>query len=112
MTEWITGGGAEILTDSFRDRHSPGKYKVEDYYKAQKAILDGGMGSTATMVIGFDESLEERFSHLDRLRRFQDETSGGQQVFCVGVISHGNQLGGKEIETSEYLRWLAILEST
>lgn len=108
-TEWITGGGAEILTDSFRDRHSPGKYKVEDYYKAQKAILDGGMGSTATMVIGFDESLEERFSHLDRLRRFQDETSGGLTSFlCWSYKPYGNQLGGKEIETSEYLRWLAI----
>ena len=59
-TRWITGGGAEILDDAFRLRHSPGKYKVEDYYAAQKAILDAGMGSTATMVIGFDETLAER----------------------------------------------------
>ena len=67
------------------------------------------MGSTATMVIGFDESLEERFSHLDRLRRFQDETSGGLTSFlCWSYKPYGNQLGGKEIETSEYLRWLAI----
>ncbi|MCY4380376.1 MAG: radical SAM protein, partial [Proteobacteria bacterium] len=34
-TEWITGGGAEILVDSFRQRHSPGKYQVQDYYQAQ-----------------------------------------------------------------------------
>lgn len=108
-TEWITGGGAEILTDSFRDRHSPGKYKVEDYYKAQKAILDAGMGSTATMVIGFDESLEERLEHLERLRRFQDETNGGLTSFlCWSYKPFGNKLGGKEITTEEYLRWLAV----
>jgi cyclic dehypoxanthinyl futalosine synthase len=74
-TTWITGGGAEILDDRFRLRHSPGKYKVSDYFAAQRAILNAGMGSTATMVIGFDESTDERFSHLEALRNFQD-TSG------------------------------------
>jgi cyclic dehypoxanthinyl futalosine synthase len=108
-THWITGGGAEILTDSFRDRHSPGKYKVEDYYSAQKAILDAGMGSTATMVIGFDETLDERLEHLDRLRRFQDETNNGLTSFlCWSYKPYGNKLGGQEIETIEYLRWLAV----
>jgi cyclic dehypoxanthinyl futalosine synthase len=108
-TEWITGGGAEILVDSFRNRHSPGKYKVEDYYAAQKAILDEGLGSTATMVIGFDESLEERLEHLDRLRKFQDDNSGKLASFlCWTYKPFGNALGGHEISTQEYLRWLAI----
>ena len=108
-TQWVTGGGAEILTDSFRDRHSPGKYKVEDYYSAQKSILDSGMGSTATMVIGFDETLDERIEHLDRLRRFQDETNNGLKSFlCWSYKPYGNKLGGKEIDTREYLRWLAV----
>ena len=30
---------AEVMDEAFRKRHSPGKYKVWDYYKAQKAIL-------------------------------------------------------------------------
>jgi len=38
-TRWVTGGGAEILDDQFRKRHSPGKYTVADYYNAQEAIL-------------------------------------------------------------------------
>ncbi len=108
-TEWITGGGAEILVDSFRLRHSPGKYKVEDYYAAQKAILDQGLGSTATMVIGFDESTSERLEHLERLRRFQDENQNRLASFlCWTYKPFGNALGGKEISTREYLRWLAI----
>jgi len=106
---WVTGGGAEILDDSFRMRHSPGKYKVADYYNAQKAILDSGMGSTATMVIGFDESMEERFNHLSSLRDFQDQNQNGLQSFlCWTYKPYHTELGGGEISTDEYLRWLAV----
>lgn len=108
-TGWITGGGAEILEDRFRMRHSPGKYKVEDYFDAQRAILDAGIGSTATMVIGFDETLDERMSHLERLRRFQDDEDGRLTSFlCWTYKPFNNDLGGAEITTVEYLRWLAI----
>lgn len=108
-TRWITGGGAEILDDGFRMRHSPGKYKVEDYFQAQKAILDAGLGSTATMVIGFDESLDERLNHLERLRRFQTEVNGALPSFlCWTYKPWNNELGGEEIPTREYLRWLAV----
>lgn len=108
-TRWVTGGGAEVLDDAFRMRHSPGKFKVEDYLSAQKAILEAGMGSTATMVIGFDETLDERLNHLERLRRFQDEMDGGLTSFlCWTYKPWNNELGGAELSTREYLRWLAV----
>lgn len=108
-SRWITGGGAEVLVDSFRQRHSPGKFKVADYYKAQKAILDSGLGSTATMVIGFDESLEERMGHLTALRDFQDTQVRKLTSFlCWSYKPYHTELGGDEIATKEYLRWLAI----
>ncbi len=108
-TRWVTGGGAEILDDTFRKRHSPGKYTVEDYYKAQKAVLDEGVGSTATMVIGFDESLEERMNHLVRLREFQKEVDGALTSFlCWTYKPYNNSLGGKEVSHAEYLRWLGV----
>jgi len=106
---WITGGGAEVLDDAFRMRHSPGKYKVADYYDAQAAILRSGMGSTATMVIGFDETLEERMNHLEQLRSFQDQANGALSSFlCWTYKPYNTDLGGEEIPESEYLRWLAI----
>jgi len=108
-TRWITGGGAEVMADSFRLRHSPGKYKVDDYYAAQQAILDAGMGSTATMVIGFDESLAERLQHLERLRVFQAQSGARMPSFlCWTYKPWNNELGGDEITTEEYLRWLAV----
>jgi cyclic dehypoxanthinyl futalosine synthase len=111
-TQWITGGGAEVLDEAFRKRHSPLKYKVEDYFDAQRAVLDAGIGSTATMVIGFDETLDERLNHLERLRRFQDEmidAGGGLPSFLCWTYKPWNtELGGAETSTRDYLRWLAI----
>ena len=112
-TRWITGGGAEILDDDFRRRHSPGKYTVRDYFEAQKAVLSAGIGSTATMVIGFDETLAERLNHLESLRDFQDEVDGGLTSFlCWTFKPYNNELGSKlgseEVSSREYLRWLAV----
>lgn len=108
-TRWVTGGGAEVMDEAFRKRHSPGKYKVADYYKAQRAILDAELGSTATMVIGFGESLDERLNHLEGLRTFQDSVDGRLASFlCWTYKAFNNELGGEEITTDEYLRWLAV----
>ncbi len=108
-TRWVTGGGAEIMDNSFRKRHSPGKFTVEDYFNGQEAILRAGMGSTATMVIGFDETLDERLNHLESLRAFQDRVGGTLASFlCWTYKPWNNEFGGNEISTNEYLRWLAV----
>ena len=106
---WITGGGAEILADSFRKRHSPLKYTVGEFMEAQRQILQAGMNTTATMVIGFDETLEERLAHLEVVRKFQDDTNGGLFSFLTWTYKpYNNELGGKEVSPSEYLRHLAL----
>jgi len=109
---WITGGGSEILTEDFRQRHSKFKYTVKQYFEAQKALIEAGLRSTATMVVGFDESIEERIEHLERTRQFQDETGGLASFLCWTFKPYftplGSQLGGIEISTGEYLRHLAL----
>jgi cyclic dehypoxanthinyl futalosine synthase len=106
---WITGGGAEILADSFRKRHSPLKYTVKEYMDAQKKVLDAGLNTTATMVIGFDETLDERLDHLETVRKFQDETNQGLFSFLAWTYKpYNNELGGYEISADEYLRHLAL----
>ena len=105
---WVTGGGAEVLADAFRERHSPLKYTVADYLDAQRAILDAGLGSTATMVIGFDETLDERLEHLERTRAFQDETNGLFSFLCWTYKPYGTAFGGREIPPQEYWRHIAL----
>ena len=105
---WITGGGSEILTEDFRKRHSKFKYTVAQYFEAQRAIVDAGLRTTATMVIGFDETLDERLEHLERTRQFQDETGGLASFLCWTYKPYFTQIGGIEITTGEYLRHLAL----
>ena len=105
---WITGGGSEILTEEFRARHSKFKYTVAEYFEAQRAIVDAGLKTTATMVIGFDETLDERLEHLERTRNFQDETGGLASFLCWTFKPYFTQIGGIEITTAEYLRHLAL----
>ncbi len=110
---WVTGGGSEILTEDFRKRHAKFKYTVAGYFEAQRAIVESGMRTTATMVIGFDETLEERLEHLQRTRDFQDECLrdglGGLFSFlCWTYKPYGTALGGREIPAQEYWRHIAL----
>jgi len=110
---WITGGGSEILTEDFRARHSKFKYTVQQYFEAQRAVVEAGMRTTATMVIGFDETFDERLEHLQRTRDFQDwcHENGHSGLFsflCWTYKPYGTPLGGEEIGSGEYLRHMAI----
>jgi cyclic dehypoxanthinyl futalosine synthase len=105
---WITGGGSEILTEDFRKRHAKFKYTVREYFEAQRAIVDAGLRTTATMVIGFDETIEERLEHLERTRGFQDETGGLFSFLCWSYKPYGTVFGGREISPNEYHRHLAL----
>jgi cyclic dehypoxanthinyl futalosine synthase len=110
---WVTGGGSEILTEDFRSRHAKWKYTVRDYLEAQRAIVDSGMKTTATMVIGFDETLDERLEHLQRTRDFQDGClrdglDGLFSFLCWTYKPYGTDLGGEEISPREYWRHVAL----
>ncbi len=110
---WVTGGGSEILTEDFRKRHAKWKYTVADYFEAQRAIVESGMRTTATMVIGFDETLDERLEHLQRTRDFQDAClrDGYEGLFsflCWTYKPYGTALGGAELSAHEYRRWIAL----
>ena len=110
---WVTGGGSEILTEDFRARHAKWKYTVADYFDAQRAIVESGMRTTATMVIGFDETLEERIEHLQRTRDFQDACvrdgyDGLFSFLCWTYKPYGTAFGGREISPQEYWRHMAL----
>jgi len=110
---WVTGGGSEILTEDFRSRHAKWKYTVRDYFDAQRAVIESGMKTTATMVIGFDETLDERLEHLQRTRDFQDACledglDGLFSFLCWTYKPYGTAFGGREIGAREYRRHIAL----
>lgn len=69
----LPGGGAEILDDRTRRKISRLKGSWTDWMDVMKIAHKIGMNTTATMVIGFGEEMEERALHLHRVRDAQDE---------------------------------------
>jgi cyclic dehypoxanthinyl futalosine synthase len=72
----LPGGGAEILVDRVREVIAPKKTKTAEWLGVMREAHRLGMSSTATMMYGHVETLEERVEHMRRIRELQDETRG------------------------------------
>ena len=115
----LPGGGAEILDDRTRMRISRLKGSWRDWMKVMRTAHRIGMNTTATMVIGFGETLEERALHLLRIREAQDECirngypSKGFLAFIVWTFQPENtRLPREKLPPEEYLKALAISRLT
>ncbi len=78
----LPGGGAEILVDRVRSEITRGKVMTDDWLNVNRVWHELGGRSTATMMFGHVETLEERIEHLERLRQLQDETGGFTAFIC------------------------------
>ena len=104
----LPGGGAEILVDSVRQRISPRKISSAQWLEVMEEAHRQGLKTTATMMIGTVETVEDRISHLRKIRDLQDQT-GGFMSFIPWTFQPGNTaLGGKAVSSIEYLRTLSI----
>jgi cyclic dehypoxanthinyl futalosine synthase len=105
----IPGGGAEILVDRVRNEISPNKINTNRWFEVMETAHTLGMKTTATMVFGHIETLEERIEHLERVRDMQDKT-GVFRAFIAWPFSPGNTKIANIERTSgeDYLRTIAI----
>jgi len=74
----IPGGGGEILVDRVRQRISPLKAMSDDWLEVMDVAHSLGLYSSATMMFGHVETIEDRIEHLDRLRQQQDKSLARQ----------------------------------
>jgi len=72
----LPGTAAEILTDRSRNLICPSKVNVSMWIDIVKSAHNNGIPSSATMMYGHVENMEERIEHLDILRKIQVETKG------------------------------------
>jgi len=107
----IPGGGAEILDDEVRRRVARLKCNTEDWLSVHRTAHQLGMRTTATMMFGVGETIEQRMNHFEAVRRLQEET-GGFTAFIPWSFQPGHTaLGGRgweEATSVEYLKTLAI----
>ncbi|WP_018133236.1 cyclic dehypoxanthinyl futalosine synthase [Effusibacillus pohliae] len=104
----IPGGGAEILDDRTRMRISRLKESWVKWMEVHDTAHRLGMHTTATMVIGFGESYEERILHMLRVREQQDKTGGFTAFISWTYQPDNTALKGTRATAVEYLKNVAI----
>lgn len=112
----LPGAGAEILSDRVRNLLSKGKCNVEDWLNVMRIAHKMGLYTSATMMFGHVETLEERIQHFIYLRDLQNEKPAEVPGFTAFIpwpvqLSDTKLLSEipiKKVHGSEYLRMLAI----
>lgn len=126
----LPGAGAEILCDRVRRFLSPAKPTAAQWLEVMREAHALEMGTTATMVYGHVETLEERIDHLLAIRTLQDERPEGsvgfraficwpmqlkgtllERLAAEGKLPEGISLPGEPLRWSpdeEFLRTIAI----
>ena len=77
----MPGAGAEILDDRVRRIISNGKCSGEEWLEVMRVAHKLGLTTSATMMFGHIETIEERFDHLVRIRAVQEERPAGSNGF-------------------------------
>jgi cyclic dehypoxanthinyl futalosine synthase len=107
----IPGGGAEILDNEVRRRISRLKSSTQDWIDVHRTAHALGMRTTATMMFGCGETIEQRLNHFDIVRQIQEDT-GGFTAFIPWSFQRENTSLGRfvkeEATAVEYLKTLAI----
>lgn len=104
----IPGGGGEILVDRVRKRISPLKAMSDDWLEVMDVAHRLGLRSSATMMFGHVETVEDRIEHLDRLREQQDRTGGFTAFIGWTFQAENTRLKAPTAGAHEYLRTQAL----
>jgi cyclic dehypoxanthinyl futalosine synthase len=104
----IPGGGGEILVDRVRNRISPLKCNSDQWLEVMRIAHELGLNSSATMMFGHVETIEDRIEHLERLRDLQDRTGGFTAFICWTFQPENVVLKAAPVGSAEYLRTQAL----
>jgi cyclic dehypoxanthinyl futalosine synthase len=113
----LPGAGAEILVDRVRRLVSNGKCGADEWLDIMAEAHQQHITTSATMMFGHVETLEERFIHLERIREVQSRKPAdakGFLAFIPWTFQDVDTLlakirGVQNLTTSdEYIRMIAI----
>ena len=109
----LPGGGAEILTDRVRAWIAPFKDTAEEWLDCMRVANKVGLRTSATMMYGSVDTLEDRVEHLQKLRDLQDESLENSPAAFTAFIAwnyqpDGTELGGTRASAFDYMRTIAV----
>ncbi|HEY5753119.1 MAG TPA: cyclic dehypoxanthinyl futalosine synthase [Chthoniobacterales bacterium] len=104
----IPGGGGEILVDRVRNRIAPLKCNSDQWLEVMAIAHELGLNTSATMMFGHVETVDERIEHLQQLRNQQDATGGFTAFICWTFQPENTKLRAEPVGSAEYLRMQAL----
>lgn len=113
----LPGAGAEILTDRVRRLISKGKCGAQEWLDIMAEAHQQNITTSATMMFGHVETLEERFEHLIKIREVQNRkpaVANGFLAFIPWTFQDADTLlakirGVHNLTTpEEYIRMIAL----
>jgi len=113
----LPGAGAEILNDRVRRLISKGKCGGQEWLDVMRAAHKLNIPTSATMMFGHIETLEERFEHLIWLREVQSEKPEGNYGFTAfipwpfqddGTLLKRLRGITNDVTGDEYIRMIAL----
>jgi cyclic dehypoxanthinyl futalosine synthase len=113
----LPGPGAEILNDRVRRIISKGKCSGREWLDVMRAAHKLGLTTSATMMFGHVETLDERFEHLELIRQVQSEKPADAKGFIAFIPwpfqDEGTMLRRvrgvrNEVSGDEYIRMIAM----
>jgi cyclic dehypoxanthinyl futalosine synthase len=113
----LPGAGAEILNDRVRRLISKGKCGAREWLDVMRAAHQLRLTTSATMMFGHIETLEERFQHLVDLRQVQSEKPTDAKGFLAfipwpfqdeGTLIKRIRGVKNEVTADEYIRTIAM----
>ncbi len=113
----MPGAGAEILNDRVRRIISNGKCSGQEWLDVMHEAHKLGLTTSATMMFGHIETIEERFEHLVRIREVQEMRPWGENGFKAfipwpyqddGTLLNTVKGVKNNVGADEYIRMIAL----
>lgn len=113
----LPGAGAEILNNRVRRLISNGKCSGEEWLEVMRCAHKLGITTSATMMFGHVETIEERFEHLVWIREVQaekPESANGFLAFIPWPYQDDGTLLNRvkgiknNVSSNEYIRMIAL----
>ena len=113
----LPGAGAEILNDRVRRLISKGKCGAQEWLDIMRAAHKIGLTTSATMMFGHIETLQERMEHLADIRKVQSEKPEGAVGFIAfipwpfmddGTLLKKLKRARNQCTADEYIRMIAV----
>jgi FO synthase subunit 2 len=108
----LSGHGAEILVESVRQKISPKKMEVKDWFKVMALAHQLEIPATVTMAYGHYETLAQRAQHLIEIRQFLDKYPAGFSAFTPMPVGENPKLTPLVVSPLSWKERLKVLAIT